>query len=247
MSFIYKTTNLITGKIYIGQHSKNLNNYLGSGVKLLNSINVHGRENFEREILHDNITSQKALDALEKHYIKKYDSCNPAIGYNILAGSANGFGNCNPMDNPETRKRVSLILKGVMAGSNNPFYNKHHSEETKATQSEIMKGKFSGDKNPRFGKCGDLNPNFGKRGEETSMYGKLRINNGIENSLIDKNEDIPEGWSKGMLVIGSMTGRTKERHPMYGRICYNNGFSNKLLKITDDIPEGYVKGMIKKI
>ena len=43
---IYKTTNLINGKIYIGKDSNNNEHYIGSGVKLLKAIKKYGRSNF---------------------------------------------------------------------------------------------------------------------------------------------------------------------------------------------------------
>ena len=48
---IYKTTNLINGKIYIGQDSKNNPKYLGSGVIFLKAIKKYGKENFVKETL----------------------------------------------------------------------------------------------------------------------------------------------------------------------------------------------------
>ena len=47
--YIYKTTNLLNNKIYIGQKKSNEflhEKYLGSGKYLLNSIRKHGKENF---------------------------------------------------------------------------------------------------------------------------------------------------------------------------------------------------------
>lgn len=44
---IYITTNLINGKIYIGQSIHSNKNYLGSGVKLKKAIDKYGTENFK--------------------------------------------------------------------------------------------------------------------------------------------------------------------------------------------------------
>ena len=63
---IYKTTNLINGKIYVGKDSKNNNNYLGSG-KILNlAINKYGIENFKKETLCECLSS-KELNKAERY------------------------------------------------------------------------------------------------------------------------------------------------------------------------------------
>lgn len=51
---IYRTTNIITGEFYVGQHATTeLNDgYLGSGVSLLESVKRYGKENFNKEILY---------------------------------------------------------------------------------------------------------------------------------------------------------------------------------------------------
>lgn len=50
---VYKTTNLINNKVYIGRHStNNLNDgYIGSGVEFTKAVKEFGRKNFKHEIL----------------------------------------------------------------------------------------------------------------------------------------------------------------------------------------------------
>ena len=85
---IYKTTNLINGKIYIGQTRKTAPSYYGSGTVIRHAIKKYGKENFSREILEECCT-EKELNEREIYWIDFYDSCNPDIGYNILIGGAN--------------------------------------------------------------------------------------------------------------------------------------------------------------
>ena len=51
---IYKITNTINGKIYIGKYQgNNFNNYWGSGKILKNAYKKYGRENFTKEIIYE--------------------------------------------------------------------------------------------------------------------------------------------------------------------------------------------------
>lgn len=141
---IYKTTNLVNGKIYIGQHvceSDEFDGYLGSGVKLRASIRYYGPENFKRETLRI-CDTQPQLDAWEMLYINKLRSTEKGIGYNILRGTANKFGSGSPMLIPEVALKHSKAMRG-----------KKWTEEHKLAFSKARKGK----------NCGELNPMFGKR------------------------------------------------------------------------------------
>ena len=84
---IYKITNNINGKIYIGQHfqKKESDNYFCSGKYINNSIRKHGKKNFTKEIIHDNIGCLSSANLYEKIYIKKYNSISPN-GYNLQNG-----------------------------------------------------------------------------------------------------------------------------------------------------------------
>lgn len=97
---IYKTTNLINGKIYIGKDLHNKELYLGSGIKLLKAIKKYGKNNFKKELLEVCENEQSWLDR-EIYWIKYYQAIDPSIGYNIAEGGSGG----------NTRKGLSLEQK----------------------------------------------------------------------------------------------------------------------------------------
>ena len=115
---IYKTTNNINGKIYIGRSGKGDSKYLGSGKYLLHALNKYGKQNFKRVVI-DNADNRKELCEKEIFWINFYDARNPEIGYNIGPG---GEGAGSGKDHPHY---------GVF-GENHPRYGKryHHSKET---------------------------------------------------------------------------------------------------------------------
>lgn len=82
---IYKTTNLLNDKIYIGQDSNNNPEYFGSGLQLLRAIKKYGKENFKKEILEECMDCS-LLDEREIYWIKYYNSIDREIGYNITEG-----------------------------------------------------------------------------------------------------------------------------------------------------------------
>lgn len=83
---VYKTTCLLNGKIYIGQHQTYdpNDNYLGSGIELNEDIDKFGRENFKREILFDfdNIEDMdnKEKELVTEEFIARPDTYNMRIG-----------------------------------------------------------------------------------------------------------------------------------------------------------------------
>lgn len=88
--FIYKTTNLITGKFYIGAHTtRDLDDgYLGSGLVLKNSINKWGLENHIREILQF-LPDSDSLYSYE-HQLVNEDLLNDPCCMNLKVGGKGG-------------------------------------------------------------------------------------------------------------------------------------------------------------
>ena len=137
MYYIYKITNLINGKTYIGQHKyKTLDdNYMGSGKNIKRAIKKYGKENFKKDILVFDIVKKDLINELEKGYIAFYRSIGKAE-YNIADGGEGGAG---PLSE-ETKKKIAETLKG------HPGWNKgkHLSYEARKRMSEAHKGKMSG-------------------------------------------------------------------------------------------------------
>lgn len=97
--YIYKTTCLITNKIYIGKHKSEVfvgTKYLGSGKHLTNAVKLYGKENFYIELLCE-CNSLCELNNKEKFYIKMFNSRNRDIGMNIsIGGDGAGIPNHPP-------------------------------------------------------------------------------------------------------------------------------------------------------
>lgn len=146
---IYKYTNLINGKIYIGQTKsslkrraqKNGDNYRGS-TYFYNAIQKYGWENFQSEIIKDNLSCEEA-NYWEEYFISYFDSTNPEIGYNLSLG-----GNNKTMSE-ETKKKISeKAVARYTDPTKNPMFGKKHSDESIKLMSELKSGK----NNPMYGK-----------------------------------------------------------------------------------------------
>lgn len=135
--FVYKHTNKINSKVYIGQtcQSPERRWNKGKGYKgstyFYSAILKYGWDNFEHEILFDGLTLEEA-NRVEKDLIAKYKSNNKIYGYNLMDGGLNG------LPNEETKQKLSdshMGQKGYWTG-------KHRSEETKEKLRKASTGRI---------------------------------------------------------------------------------------------------------
>jgi group I intron endonuclease len=192
MVCIYKATNILNGKSYIG-YTKNFtkrknihkNSALRKNINFVfyQAIRKYGWDNFKWEVIYESWDQKHCLTIMEPYFIVEHNTFGEN-GYNMTRGGERG---------PDTIKRKSLTeeqkknisigtKKNALRGEDHPMYGskgnekfiqssktsmlgKKHSEETRKKQSEVRKEYLKNNKVGMFGK---------KHSEETKEKMKLK-------------------------------------------------------------------------
>lgn len=189
---IYRITNLLNGKMYIGQHTTtNIDDgYMGSGIWIQRAIKKYGKENFRKEWLMF-CEDEEELNWWERAFVDQ-NWVDRSDTYNIaLGGGANGI-NFRKCLSPETRKKLSITRTGQplsaeckeklskrFKGKNHPMYGRKQTEESKQKNRESQLG------------------------EKGNAFGKHWWNNG-EITIYSKTQ--PEGFVAGRLSLKKKEG-----------------------------------------
>lgn len=197
---IYRITNLINNKIYIGAHQTNNidDDYMGSGRAICRAIKKYGIENFKKDILFV-FDNKDEMYAKEKEIVTE-DFCNKLDTYNIRTGGNGGFNHINK--NPEERARVTLISKTKNKGmtthiptveerSMTSLRNKKNYELGIGPYSQAAKEKIqSAERRLKLSKIMLTDQNAMKG---SNFYTNISTN---ENRRFKRNEIVPNGWIK---------------------------------------------------
>lgn len=203
--FIYKTTNLLSGKYYIGMHStNNLNDgYMGSGRRLKRSLNKYGKENHKVEIL-EFVNSRSELVAREKEIVN-LDEIAKEDCINLMVGGKGGF-----TDEQQKLNAVRGVEKQRLLRETNPEWVLNKSNNiSKALIDVYQKGlrdkvyfySWSGKKHSEESKKAIGKTNSTKQsGSNNSQYNTCWVTkNGLNRKI--KKEDLEDfmnqGWIKG--------------------------------------------------
>lgn len=149
--FIYKITNLINGKCYIGQTTRSVEERVKGSFSykgctfLKKAFDKYGFDNFKIETLEE-CGSVEELNFLEQYYIKHFDSTNKKIGYNICTGGQSG-----PMVGRKHTKCTKIKISNFRKGSKASLKTKQALSISK-----------QGIKNPMYGKTGSTHHNSKK-------------------------------------------------------------------------------------
>ena len=202
--YIYKTTDKVTNKIYIGKKtSTNFKgiDYIGSGLivsrikqQCIND-NISLSDRFNVELI-DIADSKIQLDQKEIYYIDFYDSRNPEIGYNLRKGGDCGPG--GPMfkghkHSINTRLKMSESRRGI----NNSNYGNHWkcSDELKQLHSKLSSGECNGmygKKHTEDSKLKNSQAHLGKIAVSNYNLDIVKMINPSELTLY-----LDSGWVKG--------------------------------------------------
>lgn len=155
--FIYKITNLITGKIYIGRTIRTVQQRYKEHCKaalrgdtghLHTSMRKYGIENFVICTI-DSASSIEELSAKEKYWVAHYNAYGN--GYNMTPA-----GDTNPMDYEKSREKHDLkmrdpVIRNKISASMKAYKKEHPvSSETRMKLSYAAKGnqRYRGRKRP---------------------------------------------------------------------------------------------------
>lgn len=259
IGIIYKFT-IVCGKVkkrnkcpfYIGQHWEKISvdnfihkrgryYYQGSGVdwykyirKLIALYPDRWCNFIHREVLYAKEgISQKALDVLEQHFIKKYKSHYSFClgGCNILWGTANKFGSGSPMKDPNIAKRMSKSMID--------FYKTERGKMVKKKLSEIWSGDVI---------RGEKNPNYGHRWTDEMKQKASKQKIGVY--VGEKNPNYGNKWTDKMKQ--DLSNKRKDFYanggvnPMSGKKRITNGVINTIIPSDAPLPEGFRYGMKKQ-
>lgn len=194
---IYKITNLINKKIYIGKTINDKDDYYGSGILIKRSIRKYGLENFSKEII-DNAGSVDELNEKEKYWINKESATDLNIGYNISDG---GDGGDMITNNPNKEHFIEYCKDRT--GKKNGMFGKKHTSESIDKMSKNRKGKCKG--------LPTWNKGLTKDDYSDEYVNKLKDKKGSKNPN-SKSFTIISPSKEEFLVIGSIDSFSKSNN-----------------------------------
>lgn len=216
---VYKTTNTLNGKVYIGVHATEDPNdrYLGSGKLISKAIRKYGRTSFKKEVLFDFDTPdemmRKEAELVDAAFVGREDT------YNLVPGGVHGD------TFYEARKQIpeEVFRKGGLKGGAAWAKRLRNEPETRAALAEKVSAQtralnlqksaegdtaffatFTGRTHSEETRKKMRGPRAVSRGEGNSQYGTVWVcREGVNPQKIPKT-DLPRflkaGWQRGRKV-----------------------------------------------
>lgn len=241
---IYKLTNIVNNKIYIGAHvTKNVNDeYMGSGHALNRAKKKYGIEKFKKEIIHvfDNEQDmwKKELEIVNEEF------CKDPTNYNIRTGGIGGWNHWNgSASHREASKRGGRAsakkLNEFIAeqkANNTQWWQDWYAKVVKQNRNKNCNGWIHYTDAERHQRKKQLSKK--QSGSGNSQYGRIWISNILTKEVkrITIKDSIPEGWVRG-----------KKGHLI--KECWvNNGVKEHFIDLSkkqEYLDRGFIAGRLK--
>lgn len=220
---VYKVTNTVNGKVYIGTHkTKNLDDgYTGSGKYLKRAIEKHGLEQFEKEILfvYDNPEEMFAKEA----ELVNEDFLAEANTYNLKVGGMGGFDYIN--SDIDINQLSERGRKGAIA-----LQEKINSDKTFREQLEEKRIKYWND----------------KKREELSRQLKEQYKSGRTRGFANKKHSCKT--KQLMSAKAKERLQNPKNNSSFGKYWYYNPETLEVIKcLPKEVPKGWNRGRKPKI
>lgn len=221
--YVYKITNNVNGKFYVGVHYGTISDsYMGSGKIIKQAIKKHGIHSFDKQIL---AVFEDGVSAFV--YETKY------IQDNNLHVSEECY-NLSPNHN-----RPGNAVGGF---TYEVLYGEDKAQHLKQMRSEQMKGRVASEETRQ-------KQSRAKQGQEPWNKGLTqddpRVAENVRKMAETKRANPKPSWNKGITAdeYKSHYGENGLTPPsMVGRIWINNGTSQRKIMKTDPIPDGWMRG-----
>jgi len=242
--FIYKITNLLNNKIYIGVHStSDINDgYMGSGTAIVRAIKKYRVGNFKKEIL-ETFDSYEAALAREKEIVTQDFILREDV-YNLRCGGVGGFQHVNAME-VEDRPNIKALRRKIESGEIKVGGTAHW------TSDSFIRAKAGANKGQQIRAERVMLPEARKKrketfekiqhqvGERNSQFGRIWISNVLTKEVkrITMHDAMPNGWVKG-----------KKGH-VVTKCWVNNGITEHYILIENQegyFTKGFSSGRLKK-
>jgi group I intron endonuclease len=229
--YIYRTTNKINGKQYVGSHHGKIDdNYYGSGVLILKAIEKYGSENFVKEIL-EIVTNVETLKEKEEFWLNKLQCATDLNYYNIVNISGGGDlmnyksveekADIRQRQKESREKKREEINKKIIETRNN--WSERQKIENKIKCSIASKNRYANmtpeQKVSRIQKIRETKNNLPIKVREATK--KLRI------------KKIKEAWKK----------KTPEQIAERSRKAYETALKNNIFERSDELKERISKSV----
>jgi group I intron endonuclease len=212
--YIYKTTNTINNKIYVGSHSSNTLNfdgYFGSGQNIISALKKYGEKAFTREILEVICLSTKKLSIqdwgkfvlpVETKWIKHFNDTD-SVMYNINTDSAFG-GNTTSgtiwVHNPENLKHKMVHNDSIPCGW---VRGRKNINNARSIGRKLYTNMITGEERGFYTipnqdwVLGSIKQTKIRKGEANPSHGKKWYQNKLEKTYCYTAEGCPENFESG--------------------------------------------------